>query len=286
MEGMASVALFLVVFFVRSVISVDWDYSGAGGPSHWSTLFPTCGGRYQSPVDIVPGEAPQGAHLGPLGFSGYDDVSKPFDYELTNDGHTVQLNVLTDSRRMTLSGGGLTSQYDLVQFHFHWGNSSSGGAEHTLNGKRYPAELHLVHYNTKYGNSSQAMSHSDGIAVLGVYVDVGPEDHPVMTKLISYYSTLKYSGTTVPVNDTFSMKGMLPDNVKDYYRYKGSLTTPKCLEVVTWSVLRDPLRVSHGQMNAFRSLLVNKQGESPDRILQNNYRPTQQLNGRTIYRSN
>ena len=45
-----------------------------------------------------------------------------------------------------------------AEVHFHFAaaddvinadGSSSGGSEHTLDGKSYPAEAHLVHYNTK-----------------------------------------------------------------------------------------------------------------------------------------
>jgi len=32
--------------------------------------------------------------------------------------------------------------YNLLQMHFHW-----RGSEHRINGKRYAAELHLVHAN-------------------------------------------------------------------------------------------------------------------------------------------
>jgi carbonic anhydrase len=34
---------------------------------------------------------------------------------------------------VTISGGGLVnSDYQLAQFHFHWGDSSSSGSEHTI----------------------------------------------------------------------------------------------------------------------------------------------------------
>ena len=43
---------------------------------------------------------------------------------------------------VTISGGGLVdSDYQLAQFHFHWGASSSSGSEHTLNSN--PAALEV-----------------------------------------------------------------------------------------------------------------------------------------------
>ena len=37
---------------------------------------------------------------------------------------------------------------------------------------RYPAEIHVVHYNDKYGDFSEASHHADGLAVLGILVEV------------------------------------------------------------------------------------------------------------------
>jgi len=34
-------------------------------------------------------------------------------------------------------------------------------------------EMHLVHYNTKYGTFDDAVKKTDGLAVLGVMIDVG-----------------------------------------------------------------------------------------------------------------
>jgi carbonic anhydrase len=58
------------------------------------------------------------------------------------------------------------------QLHFHWGSVDSIGSEHTVNGKSYAGEMHLVHYNSKYGDFDSALKHSDGLAVLGVFFQV------------------------------------------------------------------------------------------------------------------
>lgn len=36
----------------------------------------------------------------------------------------------------------------------------------------YPAELHMVHYNVKYGSFAEASKYSDGVAVLGIFLKV------------------------------------------------------------------------------------------------------------------
>ena len=71
----------------------------------------------------------------------------------------------------SLMGG---EKYVLDSFHFHWGSKDSMGSEHTLGGKSYAAELHLVHYNTKYGSKDAALKSGDpkGLAVFGILFEV------------------------------------------------------------------------------------------------------------------
>ena len=60
--------------------------------------------------------------------------------------------------------------------HAHWGKAGGGGSEHTVDGVQYAAELHIVHWNTKYGDPSQAVDKPDGLAVLGMFLKEG-ESH-------------------------------------------------------------------------------------------------------------
>ena len=41
----------------------------------------------------------------------------------------------------------------------------------------YAAELHIVHFNPKYGSVAEAAENDDGIAVLGIFIEEGPEDN-------------------------------------------------------------------------------------------------------------
>ena len=47
-----------------------------------------------------------------------------------------------------MSGGPLSNSYQLLQLHFHWGSNDSQGSEHTINGERFPMEMHLVHQSS------------------------------------------------------------------------------------------------------------------------------------------
>lgn len=62
----------------------------------------------------------------------------------------------------SITGGPLgRDSYEFVNIHFHW------ASEHTVNSKQYEAEMHVVFYNTKYGTFENAVTHLDGLAVLG-----------------------------------------------------------------------------------------------------------------------
>ena len=45
-----------------------------------------------------------------------------------------------------LTGGGLDGEYELGQFHAHWGDDDCRGSEHTVDGKMYPAEVSICHF--------------------------------------------------------------------------------------------------------------------------------------------
>ena len=51
-----------------------------------------------------------------------------------------------------------------MQYEMHW------PSEHTLEGRSYPGELHLVHIHTRYRDLEEAKLHSEGVAVVAVFV--------------------------------------------------------------------------------------------------------------------
>ncbi len=52
-----------------------------------------------------------------------------------------------------LSGGPLEHKYQLAQFHCHWGSVDEQGAEHTIDGHRYAAEVSMLP-KKKYGHET------------------------------------------------------------------------------------------------------------------------------------
>jgi len=277
---MLQAILFGILLVVGSAAaSGDWSYHGDNGPAHWDHVSANCGGNKQSPIDI---RAPTYANLGKFTFAGYSEV--PTDLELANNGHAIQVNV-PQSRDITVSGGGLVGTYKLVQFHMHWGSVDCMGSEHTVFGKHYPLEIHYVHYNTKYTDLTAALAYPDGVAVLGVFVDTYDKSNKAFNKITDQLAEVRYSDGKVKLAQQFALDSFLPANKDNFIRYSGSLTTPNCNEVVTWTLFNDPILISHTQMNAMRAVSFDKSTDEKEEPMVDNYRPTLALNGRAVTKS-
>uniref|UniRef100_A0A3B5L6R2 Carbonic anhydrase 6 n=1 Tax=Xiphophorus couchianus TaxID=32473 RepID=A0A3B5L6R2_9TELE len=144
-------------------------FIGALDQMHWATKYPACGGKKQSPIDIQRRNVKYNQNMLQLELSGYG--AQKGNFRMTNNGHTVQIDLPST---MTITNG-LPGKFTAVQMHLHWGglDLEESGAEHTIDGSRYMAELHVVHYNSeKYKSFSEAKDKSDGLAVLAFVYDV------------------------------------------------------------------------------------------------------------------
>ncbi|XP_070841836.1 carbonic anhydrase 1-like [Chaetodon trifascialis] len=253
---------------------MSWGYGANNGPDKWADNFPNANGPRQSPIDIVPGGASYDGGLKPLSLK-YDPSTC---LDILNNGHSFQVTFLDDSDSSTLTDGPISGIYRLKQFHFHWGGSDDKGSEHTVAGTMYPAELHLVHWNTKYTSFGEAANQPDGLAVVGVFLQIGAAN-PSLQKVLDMFDAIKTKGKQTPFTN-FDPSTLLPSCL-DYWTYDGSLTTPPLLESVTWIVCKEPISVSSEQMAKFRGLLFSSEGEA-ECCMVNNYRPPQPLKGRPV----
>lgn len=185
-----------------------------------------------------------------------------------------------------ITGGGLPDYFIFDSLHFHWGKDNSWGSEHTIGGRRYPLEMHLVHYNSKYGTKEHAAINPDGLAVVGILFQLSEKDNPKMQGIIKGLNDVRYNNDSVRIAEPFRLSDILPPRTDDFFRYTGSLTTPPCSEVVTWTVLDSMVAISEYQMSRFRTLRVIPQSDDhgrDDEILVDNFRPTQSLHGRRVH---
>ncbi|XP_064426413.1 carbonic anhydrase 12 isoform X3 [Mirounga angustirostris] len=255
-----------------------WSYFGPDGEKSWPKKYPSCGGVLQSPIDLHSDILQYDASLVPLGFQGYN-VSANEQFILINDGHSVRLNLTPD---MHLQG--LGSCYTATQLHLHWGNQNDPhGSEHTVGGKHFAAELHIVHYNSDlYPNSSTASNKSEGLAVLAVLMEMG-SFNPSYDKIFRHLQDVRYKGQEVLIPG-FSIEELLPERPDEYYRYKGSLTTPPCHPTVLWTVFRNPVQISQEQLLALETALYYTYVDDPSpREMVNNFRQVQEFEERQVY---
>ncbi|WNO11108.1 carbonic anhydrase family protein [Teredinibacter sp. KSP-S5-2] len=224
---------------------VHWGYEGEEGPEHWGDLDPS----YQM--------CSIGTKQSPIDISYTEEADddelkalkfkyKPTPLGIVNNGHTFQVNYEPGSYLKVSS----KEKYQVLQFHFH------AMSENTVNGVQYPLEVHIVHFDA-----------DSNLAVVGVLFEVGQHNKA----LEAFFNNLPHHhGETVTVPGEFiNARELLPEE-KGYVHFDGSLTTPPCTEGVKWYVMKDRIEVSAEQLAKFTE------------FYHNNYRPVQDLNGRTL----
>ncbi|XP_052286836.1 carbonic anhydrase 2-like [Dreissena polymorpha] len=207
---------------------------------------------------------------------------------LKNNGNSIGCQI---TKTGYLTGGPLgNNQFKLAEFHLHWGADNRRGSEHMIDGKMFAAELHLVHWNTKYGSIAEAIDKSDGLAVLGVMIEPGHE-HPAFSVVSNNFGGLIQPHSNATISSYLNPRDLLPFTVKrsrfshvtsrcisDYWTYEGSLTTQPLFESVQWIVFKKPIEFSQRQLNALRGALI----DSDQNVMQDNFRPPVPRKGRTV----
>lgn len=286
-----------------------WGYEGVYGASCWGDHYPTCNGVKQSPIDIPAkyGGLFPGPESTPLTMSSYVRVrfskfsndaehygNENDDDRVTtgifkNNGHTAQLDVASTigATQGILRGGQLEGDYQILQLHFHWGANDKQGSEHTVDGKEYPLELHVVH--RKVGVAlADLFTTPKSLSVTGFFFEVDKWDNPntALAPLTNALEQIVTSNTNIDFSTVnFSLVDLLKPvapidgaaRSSRYSTYEGSLTTPGCYEVVEWNNFLTPLKVSRAQLQQFRML-----DDSDSNAIVDNFRPPQPLNGRSV----
>lgn len=113
--------------------------------------------------------------------------------------------------------------------------------------------MHIVHatYN--------AAGDVEGLLVVGIFFTVDGDNDS------EFLETIRWEHA--PTTETFGSGTMIPDDVDlnffsnildgEFWRYKGSLTTPTCAEIVEWHVMKTPSIMSQSQYDYFQSIFPN-----------------------------
>ncbi|XP_025830337.1 carbonic anhydrase 15-like [Agrilus planipennis] len=256
-----------------------WGYSKEE-QAKWKEQFKSCGGLRQSPINI---HKAIGKRMRALKLRNYRDPL-PGPLMLHNNGHTVALEIAHPPRNQSVPyvvGGLLTKTYKFESLHFHWGERSDLGSEHTFSGKRYPMEMHMVHRNKNYPTMEEAMKHADGLTVLAFFYKLHEDNNKQLDQLVKHLPSVYVPHANITLTETFALTSLIPsrENMRRYYIYKGSLTTPPCSEAVTWIVFPSAMPVSEVQLNKFRSMF----GHDSHTKLTNNFRHVQKTGRRKVF---
>uniref|UniRef100_A0A673KZD0 Carbonic anhydrase 15 n=1 Tax=Sinocyclocheilus rhinocerous TaxID=307959 RepID=A0A673KZD0_9TELE len=167
---------------------------------------------------------------------------------LTNQGHSVVLQV---GNGMQVSGGGLPGTYRTIQLHFHW--VSYGGLGLHVTQLALLLIFHLCLYFIVNTLPQVTYLHNENF-------------QSISNALLS----VAYKGQTKSIRP-FPLMNLLPqNNLTQYYRYHGSLTTPPC---------------SHC-FELFVSGICSTEEEADKQVpLQNNYRHIHPTYVRPVYAS-
>ncbi|UJR31364.1 hypothetical protein I4U23_018858 [Adineta vaga] len=265
--------VFLILFSLSiCVFANQWNY-GQLGPDIWSDYYPLCAGKSQSPINILTA-CTNYRRFPPFKLtSSYDDKHY---FTLKNNGHTV-IGVINDTSKqspITLTGGGLNSTFNFVNFHLHWGENYKSGSEHQINGIKYAGEIHFVYVNPL---TSQ-------MAVLGIFMEsyadneqnhLDKDDDRTRYEWQRYFNT---SETLRSENDSIvfdlDLHALIGNDLDEFWRYEGSLTTPPCSEGVIWTIFKQPIVFLENQFKTLR-----------DNIYFEDYRGPQPVYNRTVYRN-
>ena len=207
-----------------------WTYGkgDATGPSHWGKLddqFAQCEkGREQSPIDlkgaVTKASAPQIRWF-------YNPVA----VNVENNGHTIVVKMPHDQNHILIDD----EQYTLVQLNFH------SPSEHRIGGIPSEMEMHLVHSNAQ-----------GGLAVIGVMLNEKAGGENLFLKPLWKILPRDFN-TKASETPTLNLAKLLPTH-RDYFHYKGSLTTPPCSEGVRWFVLKEPVTLSGSQVELYSGI--------------------------------
>ncbi|XP_011312114.1 carbonic anhydrase 2 [Fopius arisanus] len=259
-----------------NLVLADFTYEGLHGPQHWGKDYDECVGKHQSPINIEE-HIVKNISLPKLELLELDSQR---DFYIENNGHTVMLKI-NSTKRPSIIGGPLGShEYVFEQLHFHWGANDHEGSEDLINNHSFAMELHVVFYKKTYKSLQEAIHHSDGLTVLAYFFEASDDDNHNYASIIDSLPDIEAVGSSTSLRNQHVMEEMLlpnPSVLQDYFTYNGSLTTPPCSEVVTWIDFKEPLRLSHNQIAAFRNV------HSPDGKLLHNFRPIQPLEDRVVY---
>ncbi|CZR54038.1 related to carbonic anhydrase precursor [Phialocephala subalpina] len=233
----------------------DWTYEASYNWGMVNSNYTTCQtGTTQSPIQLLLTQGLSQAHLPSFSTSTYSSVpgtlsnwgyGPAFSVSSSSSTHPSS-NTTSDSSSSSapsftyLDANNQNTTLYLKGWHIH------APADHSVQGDRAKAELHLVHTDSSGAEAG----------VIAIRIDPGNADSPFFSQILP--STSSSSNTTsLPGFDSQETIPMDMDVYQalrevnlfsDFWTYMGSLTSPPCTEGIRWWVARNTLFVGNRQM--------------------------------------
>jgi len=254
-------------------------------PDKWTATHCTSGTK-QSPIDIVSKSATvEKVDPGAINMTGYDiDLTG----NLVNDGRQITYTPTAPAFKPSIFGGALPASKNYVFDHleFKFGKTATDGSEHTMDAKKYPMEIQLVHYEASLATTTVASTATAGIVVLSFLVEATATT--ANTALAAIVTEIEKT-TFVPVkavstsvagvsHEVASVKLNLKklignlDQIKEYYYYAGSQTVQPCTENVKWIIPTSKIMITEANRAKFSKVLAKNGG---GKFIAPNNRPVQ-----------
>ena len=220
--------------FAQTACPASFDYSGFAPPSQWQYVTGwSCANGPQSPIDI---SEPYGSDRNKTITVNYPATR----VWVANSGYDFRV-IPSVQGWITFPG---VPRANLDNYHFHV------PSEHTLGGAKQTAgEIHFLNVdprnNTRY--------------VIAVLLTLDTVDNPKFDPIIAQLPLNLCQRRMTPAN----VASLLPATITTYYRYVGSLTTPKCDGNVTFFVLPQPMMIGPNQLAALHRFGDNARPPQP-----------------------
>jgi carbonic anhydrase len=250
--------------------SFSYDDSQFNGPSNWHKINKDCKGRRQSPINIDTRYVMKASYCNPVKIFNTNLPTATIDLVNTGHGASMDFNFQYASD-VHIFGGPLRQPYTLKSFHIHW------PSEHTLDGRRFAAEIHLVHWNEKYRDFITAKTKFDGLAVLGFFFEI--DDNSKENSYLKLFQKVRLDNQKITeTNEVVRLEDVIgKDSDLNVYSYLGSLTTPDCSENVLWMISNRTLKIKTSELNELKRIQFDT-GFNIDK----NFRPLQRLLDRKV----
>ena len=250
-------ALPILALSANAAADAKWTYEDQS--DNWGKIG-FCNGKTQSPISINDEDLIQPTGKDPLEASKFIETLRDQYFSAAlrdiDTGHALRYNLNKEI---------VYKSINCYQFHLHINHG-----EHLFNDQTHFAEAHMVCYKNKFEDvyAAAGSNEPDALAVFGFPIDVDDNlvgDGLSMKSIIENYD--------LKVSDDVNVALPIPASTKKYYRYQGSLTTPDCNQVVTWTVFAEMTKISRAQME--RMMKMNS-------LTVGNFRVPQAMNGRKV----